>query len=247
MKIEATLLITPLLLAASVTVWLPSYAWLAPLSAVIPLIVHLVKDWVPDRSAIFVPDPLNPKFKDLLVAMARHCDGASYNGKTQAIYLTAYCDEKGETVPYSIDWDGKAKSLIVVTQNGKEQLTLNNAPFFLMPLPIRVDESMALYFIPNKQNSRCEIYVNHPLLSKAENLLIDKTKEQFRYKLYLILLLSLWLFGDWHGKPGFLTLAIFAIAPLLISRLLLFLPSLLKNIRSLFEFAVLVIRHRIFK
>ena len=174
-------------------------------------------------------------------------NGASYSGKTQAIYLTAYCDEKGETVPYSIDWDGKTKSLIVVTQNGKEQLTLNNAPFFLMPLPIRVDGSMALYFIPNKQNSRCEIYVNHPLLSKAENLLIDKTKNQFRYKLYLILLLSIWLFGDWHGKLGFLTLAIFAIAPLIISRLLLFLPALLKNIRSLFEFAVLVIRHRIFK
>lgn len=245
LNIDTLPILDPLLISALVCVVLPSYAWLAPLLAVALLALSYIREWVPSRSAIFVPDPLKPEFKSLLEDLANRFASASQGGKPQPVYLATYCDKEGKTIPYSIDWDGKGKKLIVISQGAKTQLKIDLTPIFLIPLPFQIDRPKALYFSQIQQTTRCVVSEAHPCIRRALAFISPKRARVQRYKIYLIVLSTIWLLFDWESKPGLFGFTTLALSPIIISQLILFLPRLKKEILSFFKFSYLVIYHRI--
>ena len=223
----ATFLLPPLLYLTPVPTCTPSLSSRrSPLSRAFPSCRRS-----PSDCAIFAPDPLSPDFAPLASALRDMLEDACVTGARRRIILSPLPSPDGGFSEYRILWRPSSSSIEIEWNGAKSRRKTAAAVFPAAPMPVTVGAApVSITTSPDPRTGRVSLSQN-PLPRPLRFLNPAVEPVRSLYFFYLAALFTAYrLFVT--SPTGILSIAIFAVAPVLCRRLSDFSPRIVARLSS---------------
>ena len=220
-------------LAAALCVALPWHA--AHVAAPFVALALLLPSWrvlVPAAGrddAVFSPDPLSPDFTPLLRTLREMIEAAKVQGTKRRLILTPMPSHDGGFREYRLLWNPGSQTLVAEWDGGKQRNRTAAQVLLDAPMPICVGRHpVSIEVSRDRRTARALLAVERPM--RPLGFLNPGCAPALVSAYYLYLAAALFAYGMASPERPMkaLTLAVVAIAPILVRRLIDFAPRIVR-------------------